>query len=321
MSYSVTVCGKGAFPAILLLSREAKASAVDITTSRGSPAEERTGGGSLEARLPGVIQHMGVDAQMFAIEMPRTPRCIGDAASEDEGLMAGTAYRITGYLSEPITKRNRFGPVHGPREWQAWPTVGGFTYVPPNFLGVYKGTGDLAGEWVRPGSVMIVAGSPLPVQAAIQSAEPPVAPTGGLVWRSRVAMAPTARIVDVDMLTIWQQVMMVMGLLVTVGLAILATISLEAIRRWGGNSSQRKVVSPEGHGDAADSGPSPPAHDPQEPTTDRRAPLGRGAAPTRGLVRRSSALTGLAILVGAAAAYRSYRRRPSKPSRTRSDAR
>src|SRR5262249_49994750 len=127
--YTVAVCGSGPFTGLLYLSGGAALSAYDARTPQLQPP-------AAIAVTPGTFalgpQPVGGSGQTFPVEISSPLACTSDAASLDTpGSFSGIAFTVSGRLAAPIAEHYDWGHgLVGARQWQSWPSVGGFRTVP-----------------------------------------------------------------------------------------------------------------------------------------------------------------------------------------------
>jgi len=233
--YTVAVCGSGRFTGLLYLSGSATLRTYDARSPQLQPVTAVAVPAWTFTLGP---QPVGGSGQAFPVEISSPPACTSDAASLDApGSFSGAAFTVSGRLTAPITEHYDWGHgIVGARQWQSWPSVGGFRTVPPGLSGAFtRRTDDTT--WIRPALLAVQVTSALPAGQTVASAAPPSAVSSGLSWRSRRTITPTARLVDVDRVVLWQRVSLYLGLWIAVGLSVLATAALDWLRRWGSSET------------------------------------------------------------------------------------
>jgi hypothetical protein len=230
-TYTIAVCGAGSFSGLLYLAGDAAMRKIDAIGPTGEQINVQE---VHDATLTGMDKDIPVqhETQLISLDIPSPPQCIGESDTQGADAFFGSGYIIQGELIGEIARRVEFanGAVAGAREWQAWPTVGGFRSTSSQFLGEFVGTDELDGRWVRPGFFTVQVTAPISIGQSIESAAPPVEPSGALAWSAHEPISPTVRIVDVDALVKWQQVVLYLGLWIAVGLSVLGTVLLDWLR-------------------------------------------------------------------------------------------
>jgi hypothetical protein len=187
--------------------------------------------------------------------------------------------------------------------------------VPFGKLGVFRGLSGLRGDWSIPRRRYVgVDVGTLISASSIELARPEPQPGDELAWREAQPFAATARLVETDDLSAWQQGLVAATLALGIGGAILATLVLDWVR---GRQEPAAPTEPTESGN--DSG----RRAPTEPTglgngSARRAPtgpIGRGNESERNALAQSGegrtrrAMVLLSVVLAAWSLCRAARRR------------
>jgi hypothetical protein len=289
VSLDVVVCGKGAFHGILLLGGSAQLLDLRETLPSGatgqSPQEVSAllDSGGKPLQVPG--------AEQLAFGLPSLAPCPPGAAP---GTL-GTAVTFHGNLRTRVEHASSLFGITGPRETQSWPTMGRVPGVPASELGALVFPGS-PGEWARPRRLGVdVSVGPSPARAELETAQTIGAGTGDLQWEATGPITPTARLVDVESESRWQDglaaVAFALGIAAT-GLAVLVARALADRHRPRASVPTATT--------ALVRSPDPPAVRPSAPVTARppAPPPERPATLLPPREHRGIAVAALAFLIG-----------------------
>lgn len=255
LEYVVAVCGDHPYKGVLLIGGDAQL----IDASPG-----QTGAGPEEIVYPWDsfhnLAHLVVTATTSAYpgSASGTEEDIGPVqvgrftisrpwpcpAHMDSHFPANAIVTIGGFALAPIEQRwtAPFGWWHGPHISQTWPlagTLGAFYHSPGDSWSPYKVKG-LPGTWREPTPDYVqVSPAPaygVPINWSIDAAQPAVSPmntgqsdTSPVNWSSTSAIDPIARLTDISSLTALQDWLIVAGVGMGIGGAMLASLAFEKL--------------------------------------------------------------------------------------------
>ncbi|MGA2928373.1 MAG: hypothetical protein ABSG43_20755 [Solirubrobacteraceae bacterium] len=226
LEYTVVACGAHPFEGVLVAGGAARLSepqSVDAESVKEIPQLRLYDEGR------GVVVPLG-PAQIVRMALP-AQRCIAPFSTKSpEPQFGGVAMTVAGRASALVEQRRH--PVFGweaPRWTEAWPLVGDFPGVLPGEIGDWQFVG-LPGTWVRPiAEYLEVDGGGLPLGSAVEAASPPVTTGSGLEWTSTSPFQASARVVDGDDQTVWQDRVVAATIWLTLGGGLLCTVLYEFV--------------------------------------------------------------------------------------------
>lgn len=220
LSYSVAACGVEPFRGILLIGGAARLGDIRMLGPTGTSLSSISAAEVFDASGNDSITLGTVQALRFTLA---PTRCVahfspGDAPSE----FAGTAIDITGRAGGAVILNGRFGVWAGPRSAQRWPLVGSLPGVSPEDLGEWRIRG-LPGSWSRAFHeyVRLDAGS-LSTLGSVEAARPSLLDVTRLSWSSSSPFQASARVLNANSLSTWQDWLVVATIILTLAGSLLA---------------------------------------------------------------------------------------------------
>jgi hypothetical protein len=227
LSYSVAACGVEPFRGVLLVAGAARLSDTRILGPTGTSLSSISDAEIFDASGNESVPLGTVQVLRFTLA---PIRCVahfspGHAPSE----FAGTAIEITGRARGAVVLNGRFGVWTGPRSAQRWPLVGSLPGVSPEDLGEWRIAG-LPGSWSRAFHeyVRLDAGS-LSTVGSVEAARPSLLDLTRLSWSSTSPFQASARVLNANALSSWQDWLVATTIVLTLAGSLLAATLFDLI--------------------------------------------------------------------------------------------
>jgi hypothetical protein len=240
--YDVGVCGKGRFRGALFIGGAARLSEV-IATPPLAGAGATIPNRATFTRVPDLRFASAATAeelnlgpvQILDLDFPSPPECVAPFSPDPSGTIpfSGQVQLLTGHVAAPVQRpaTGPFGLWNGPRSSQAWPLVGRFPRVPSNYLGEFDASRGVRGKWGRPlREYTEVSVGDLRQKALVEIARPDTTSTTALSWQASMPIQPSARVLNSDGMTAWQQGLVLATIWLTIAGGVLAAALFERVR-------------------------------------------------------------------------------------------
>lgn len=176
-------------------------------------------------------------AERIPFKLNNVPPCPTSPPGTVAGGIFGGAVAsyVTGRIATPIrrTWSAPFGLWHGPNSVESWPRVGDLD----GFYGAATLPGVLPGQWNVPIMqslhITSITTNVDPFTASVQSASPAVTDSSSAEWSSVTPIVATARLVNAAAINALQQWLVVAGVGLGIGGAMLASLTFEWLRPPG----------------------------------------------------------------------------------------
>ncbi len=227
LSYSVAACGVEPFRGILLIGGAARLSDTRILGPAGVSLSSISDAEVLDVSSNAPIPLGTVQALRFALA---PTRCVSRFSPEHgPSDFAGTAIEISGRAGNSVILNGHFGIWSGPRSAQRWPLVGSLPGISPEDLGAWRIAG-LPGSWSRAFHewVRLDAGS-LSTIGSIEAARPSLLDVTRLSWSSSSPFQASARVLNANALSSWQNRLVIATIVLTLAGSLLAATLFDLI--------------------------------------------------------------------------------------------
>jgi hypothetical protein len=227
LSYSVAACGVEPFRGTLLLGGAARLSDIRMLGPTGTSLASVSDAEIFDASGNESIPLGTVQALRFTLAPTRCVAHFSPGSAPPE--FAGTAIDITGRAGSAVVLNGKFGPWTGPRSAQRWPLVGSLPGVSPEDLGEWKIAG-LPGSWSRTFHeyIRLDAGS-LSTVGSVEAARPSLLDLTRLSWSSSSPFQASARVLNANALSTWQNWLVAATIVLTLAGSLLAATLFDLI--------------------------------------------------------------------------------------------
>jgi hypothetical protein len=227
LSYSLAACGVEPFRGILLIGGAARLTDTRMLGPAGTSLSSISDSEVFDASGNESVPLGTVQVLRFTLA---PTRCVahfspGRAPSE----FAGTAIYITGRAGSAVVLNGQSGVWTGPRSAQRWPLMGSLPGVSPEDLGEWRIAG-LPGSWSRTFHeyVRLDAGS-LSTVGSVEAARPSLLDLTRLSWSSSSPFQASARVLNANALSTWQDWLVAATIVLTLAGSLLAATLFDLI--------------------------------------------------------------------------------------------
>jgi hypothetical protein len=234
----VTVCGNGGTAKAALLLTGASLLADPVTPippdATGLPRFGRVHARLADGDLVGAgmevpLGRVQVIQFSLPVEVPCAPPSQGLATPS---IPSGTAYRVDGTTSAPMTRLVTEAGFSGSRRWVALPGTGQIPGVDSSLLGTFYRVPGLVGAWQRPRLVTYESSVEFNDRAVVELAQPSDRTlVGASRWDSSSPEAVGAQLVDGHRQDHLESLLALFTVLLGVAVSLLATAIWDATRR------------------------------------------------------------------------------------------
>lgn len=227
LSYSVAACGVAPFHGILLIGGAARLSDTRILGPAGTSLSSVSDAEVLDVTGNQPILLGTVQALRFTLA---PTRCVEQFSPQHApSTFAGTAIDITGRAGEAVVQAGRSDVWAGPRSSQRWPLLGSLPGVASDDLGEWRIAG-LPGSWSRAFQeyVQLDAGS-LTTAGSVEAARPSLLDLTHLSWSSSSPFQASARVLNANALSSWQDWLVAVTIVLTLAGSLLAAVLFDLV--------------------------------------------------------------------------------------------
>lgn len=227
LSYGVAACGAQPFRGVLLMGGAARLNDAQILGPAGASLSNVSNAEVLDVRGNESVLLGPVQALRFVLA---PTRCVaGFSPGRAPSAFVGTAVDVTGRAGGAVVLNGRFGFSTGPRSAQRWPLVGSLPGVSPEDLGEWRIAG-LPGSWSRAIDeyVRLDAGS-LTTVGSVEAARPSLLDLTRLSWSSTTPFQASARVLNTNALSTWQDWLVVATIVLTLAGSLFAATLFDLV--------------------------------------------------------------------------------------------
>lgn len=219
LTYSVAVCGDYPFHGVLLIGGDARLAGLRASGAVAGDADRPVVNALPNPALDDVQsgQRLALGAtQAVALDFPEVGPCV----QTPSGSLAGSvSAQFTGAAGAGVQRHWDLGWWQAPRYGQAWPRIGSLPGTSASDAGPYAGVDALAGVWARPPATTFrVDGGKPTAGMFVDGAVPAATASAGSGWALTNPFQPSARLIDTDSQSRWEQLRVLAGILL--GLAV-----------------------------------------------------------------------------------------------------
>jgi hypothetical protein len=228
LGYSVVACGHRSFRGVLLMGGDARLTKPHMVTPIAGVSLSRIIGSELfdpgtnQAVKLGTVQALRFTLPAIGCDSHFSPNAAASGIS-------GMGLEIAGFVGSPVQQRGRYGLWDGPRTTQSWPLIGSPPGISTDDLGEWKLVG-LPGSWGRPWhEYMQLDAGGLTTVGSLEAARPQLLDVSTFSWTSTHAFQASARVLNAGELSTWQNRLVAVTILLTVGASLFAAVLFDLV--------------------------------------------------------------------------------------------